>query len=169
MNITTLEGFQAFKDSLCAPDMPSSRVDLVLSCVDNYEARMTINQVRPPTCMQMCMKHHCIMEPLRLMPPTSSSNRLDLYSDICCCAADIASRRHQMHQMNMFIAGVPRAGTDLDGVWRVGGRGLRPYTGKSCVNGCHRGRLVAATALKPLLFETVARIAHDACRHEKHM
>lgn len=45
MNITTLEGFQAFKDSLCEPGTATSRVDLVLSCVDNYEARMTINQV----------------------------------------------------------------------------------------------------------------------------
>lgn len=45
MNITTLEGFQAFKDSLCDPGTSTPRVDLVLSCVDNYEARMTINQV----------------------------------------------------------------------------------------------------------------------------
>ena len=52
MNITTLQGFEAFKASLLAPpgaaadsDGATSRVDLVLSCVDNYEARMTINQV----------------------------------------------------------------------------------------------------------------------------
>ena len=47
MNITTLRGFAAFKDSLVGPDGRSSRVDLVLSCVDNYEARMTINEARP--------------------------------------------------------------------------------------------------------------------------
>ncbi|KAL4424062.1 hypothetical protein ABPG75_001363 [Micractinium tetrahymenae] len=47
MNITTLEGFDAFKASLTAPGSggAASRVGLVLSCVDNYEARMTINQV----------------------------------------------------------------------------------------------------------------------------
>ena len=71
MNITTLEGFDAFKKSITTAGGPSgsgegggngngvaggeaadasadpvaSRVDLVLSCVDNYEARMTINQV----------------------------------------------------------------------------------------------------------------------------
>jgi len=47
MNITTLEGFDAFKATLEAPGSggTASRVDLVLSCVDNYEARMTINQV----------------------------------------------------------------------------------------------------------------------------
>lgn len=47
MNITTLEGFDAFKRSICKEGGESveSRVDLVLSCVDNYEARMTINQV----------------------------------------------------------------------------------------------------------------------------
>ena len=44
MNITTLDGFQAFQDSIVGSD-GSPRVDLVLSCVDNYEARMTINQV----------------------------------------------------------------------------------------------------------------------------
>lgn len=44
MNITTVDGFERFKASLCrAPGVP--RVDLVLSCVDNYEARITINQV----------------------------------------------------------------------------------------------------------------------------
>lgn len=47
MNITTLDGFDAFKASLTTPGSAGteSRVDLVLSCVDNYEARMTINQV----------------------------------------------------------------------------------------------------------------------------
>lgn len=44
MNITTIEGFEAFKSSICGKD-GKSRVDMVLSCVDNYEARMTINQV----------------------------------------------------------------------------------------------------------------------------
>ena len=44
MNITTMSGFDSFKSSLTTPG-GESRVDLVLSCVDNYEARMTINQV----------------------------------------------------------------------------------------------------------------------------
>ncbi|KAK9810833.1 hypothetical protein WJX73_010785 [Symbiochloris irregularis] len=45
MNITTLKGFDAFKASLTHTDTGKSRVDLVLACVDNYEARITINQV----------------------------------------------------------------------------------------------------------------------------
>ncbi len=45
MNITTLQGFEDFKNSIIDPATGKSRVDLVLSCVDNYEARMTINQV----------------------------------------------------------------------------------------------------------------------------
>ena len=53
MNITTLKGFDEFKASVC-DNQGHSRVDLVLSCVDNYEARMTINQVCafqiPSTC-----------------------------------------------------------------------------------------------------------------------
>eukprot|EP01023_Acetabularia_acetabulum_P042544 TRINITY_DN4212_c0_g3_i1.p1 TRINITY_DN4212_c0_g3~~TRINITY_DN4212_c0_g3_i1.p1 ORF type:complete len:499 (+),score=105.31 TRINITY_DN4212_c0_g3_i1:70-1497(+) len=44
MNITTMEGFTKFKNSVC-DDQGKSRVDLILSCVDNYEARLTINQV----------------------------------------------------------------------------------------------------------------------------
>ena len=44
-NITTVSGFDKFKESLMDPLSGKSRVDLVLSCVDNYEARMTINQV----------------------------------------------------------------------------------------------------------------------------
>jgi ubiquitin-like modifier-activating enzyme 5 len=65
MNITTVDGYEAFKASVCHPSSCSSatdgrdvtaatndsvsnnrsRVDLILSCVDNYEARITINQV----------------------------------------------------------------------------------------------------------------------------
>ncbi len=44
LNITTLMGFDKFKRIL-SDEAGNSRVDLVLSCVDNYEARMTINQV----------------------------------------------------------------------------------------------------------------------------
>lgn len=44
MNITTVQGFDDFQDSI-SDEKGASRVDLVLSCVDNYEARMTINQV----------------------------------------------------------------------------------------------------------------------------
>ncbi len=67
MNITTLRGYAAFKDSLVVADGRSSRVDLVLSCVDNYEARMTINEVclseerqLPPSSRQgMHAGRHC--------------------------------------------------------------------------------------------------------------
>ncbi len=44
MNITTVDGFQKFYDSLIDPDTKKSKVDLVLACVDNYEARHAINQ-----------------------------------------------------------------------------------------------------------------------------
>lgn len=47
MNITTVDGFDAFKASVTQPGGgDASRVDLILSCVDNYEARITINQAR---------------------------------------------------------------------------------------------------------------------------
>ena len=51
MNITTLQGFNDFKASLMHKDTDTPRVELVLSCVDNYEARITINQACPsPSC-----------------------------------------------------------------------------------------------------------------------
>jgi ubiquitin-like modifier-activating enzyme 5 len=49
MNITTVQGFETFTSSLtnksfCPSKEGGSGVDLVLSCVDNYEARMAVNQ-----------------------------------------------------------------------------------------------------------------------------
>jgi len=44
MNITTVDGFARFAGSLVDPVTKESRVDLVFACVDNYEARMAINQ-----------------------------------------------------------------------------------------------------------------------------
>ncbi|CAN6464771.1 unnamed protein product [Victoria cruziana] len=48
LNITTVKGFETFMNSLTSGHVSSSKhftgVDLVLSCVDNYEARMVVNQ-----------------------------------------------------------------------------------------------------------------------------
>ncbi|KAK6116964.1 hypothetical protein DH2020_049339 [Rehmannia glutinosa] len=48
LNITTIQGFETFMSSLknksFRPDKEGIGVDLVLSCVDNYEARMVVNQ-----------------------------------------------------------------------------------------------------------------------------
>ncbi|KAB1217460.1 Ubiquitin-like modifier-activating enzyme 5 [Morella rubra] len=48
LNITTVQGFETFVSSLknksFCPSKEGSGVDLVLSCVDNYEARMAVNQ-----------------------------------------------------------------------------------------------------------------------------
>lgn len=49
INITTMDGFNKFMESLTRQFMStkhgrSTGVDLVLSCVDNYEARMVVNQ-----------------------------------------------------------------------------------------------------------------------------
>ena len=45
MNITTVDGYDNFLKSITKDGAgEESRVDLILSCVDNYEARMTINQ-----------------------------------------------------------------------------------------------------------------------------
>ncbi|CAA7404697.1 unnamed protein product [Spirodela intermedia] len=46
LNITTVKGFETFVESLKRKSsrMSAHCVDLVLSCVDNYEARMVVNQ-----------------------------------------------------------------------------------------------------------------------------
>jgi hypothetical protein len=56
MNITTLKGFDEFKASVTDPATGTSRVDLILSCVDNYEARITINQVWHTQCVKFNVK-----------------------------------------------------------------------------------------------------------------
>jgi len=44
-SITTMSGYERFVQSISGGEGPGgSRVDLVLSCVDNYEARISINQ-----------------------------------------------------------------------------------------------------------------------------
>ncbi|XP_026319777.1 ubiquitin-like modifier-activating enzyme 5 [Hyposmocoma kahamanoa] len=42
-NITTVENFQKFCDTISTGSLTGGPVDLVLSCVDNFEARMAIN------------------------------------------------------------------------------------------------------------------------------
>ena len=53
LNITTVQGFETFMSSLqnktFRPSKGGCGVDLVLSCVDNYEARMVVNQVTVTT------------------------------------------------------------------------------------------------------------------------
>lgn len=44
-NITTVDNFADFMHQIRNGGMNGGAVDLVLSCVDNFEARMTINQV----------------------------------------------------------------------------------------------------------------------------
>ena len=44
-NVCTIENFNAFKDKIMTGGLLNqTRVDLVLSCVDNYAARMSINK-----------------------------------------------------------------------------------------------------------------------------
>lgn len=49
LDVTTMTGFETFRESLVDPVTGRSRVDLVLACVDNYEARMSVNQC----CLEM--------------------------------------------------------------------------------------------------------------------
>uniref|UniRef100_A0A1I7TKD2 Ubiquitin-like modifier-activating enzyme 5 n=1 Tax=Caenorhabditis tropicalis TaxID=1561998 RepID=A0A1I7TKD2_9PELO len=42
-NITTMDNFETFVDRIRHGSLTNGKVDLVLSCVDNFEARMTVN------------------------------------------------------------------------------------------------------------------------------
>eukprot|EP01097_Dermamoeba_algensis_P005610 TRINITY_DN3563_c0_g1_i2.p1 TRINITY_DN3563_c0_g1~~TRINITY_DN3563_c0_g1_i2.p1 ORF type:complete len:413 (+),score=84.83 TRINITY_DN3563_c0_g1_i2:47-1240(+) len=44
MNITTVDNYEIFVEKIRSGGKTGKQVDLVLSCVDNYEARMAINQ-----------------------------------------------------------------------------------------------------------------------------
>lgn len=43
MNITTQEGYEHISDRITNGGISNGKVDLVMSCVDNYAARGTIN------------------------------------------------------------------------------------------------------------------------------
>jgi ubiquitin-like modifier-activating enzyme 5 len=45
MNITTQEGYEHVKDRVERGNLSNGPIDLVLSCVDNYSARMTVNAI----------------------------------------------------------------------------------------------------------------------------
>ena len=45
-NITSVDHFDHFMNIISKGGMDGKPVDLVLSCVDNFEARMAINQVK---------------------------------------------------------------------------------------------------------------------------
>ena len=45
MSISTVDGFNHFEEKTLKGGLKGGRVDLVLSCVDNYSARMSINMV----------------------------------------------------------------------------------------------------------------------------
>jgi ubiquitin-like modifier-activating enzyme 5 len=44
MNICTIDNYDKFIDRITNGGITGGRVDLVLSCVDNYAARMAINK-----------------------------------------------------------------------------------------------------------------------------
>ncbi len=45
MNITTSEGYDHVTDRVLNGGKSNTQIDLVLSCVDNYSARMTVNSI----------------------------------------------------------------------------------------------------------------------------
>ena len=63
-------------ESLVDPTSGKSRVDLVLSCVDNYEARMTINQVcleLSQTWMESGVSEDAVSGHIQLLIPGDSA------------------------------------------------------------------------------------------------
>lgn len=45
MNITTQDGYDHVKERTQKGSLTGNNIDLILSCVDNYSARMTVNSI----------------------------------------------------------------------------------------------------------------------------
>ncbi|KAL9262204.1 Ubiquitin-like modifier-activating enzyme 5-like protein [Drosera capensis] len=76
LNITTLQGFETFMSSLknkkFSPENEGSGVDVVLSCVDNYEARMVVNQAcneLNQTWMESGVSEDAVSDHMQLLIP----------------------------------------------------------------------------------------------------
>ncbi|GER28160.1 ubiquitin-like modifier-activating enzyme 5 [Striga asiatica] len=76
LNITTVQGFETFMSSLknksFRPDKEGLGVDLVLSCVDNYEARMVVNQAcneLSQTWMESGVSENAVSGHIQLLVP----------------------------------------------------------------------------------------------------
>ncbi|KAL7150645.1 hypothetical protein ABFS83_05G127600 [Erythranthe nasuta] len=76
LNITTVQGFETFMSSLTdksfRPDKDGIGVDLVLSCVDNYEARMVVNQAcneLKQTWMESGVSENAVSGHIQLLVP----------------------------------------------------------------------------------------------------
>ncbi|XP_042521816.1 ubiquitin-like modifier-activating enzyme 5 [Dipodomys spectabilis] len=76
-NITTVENFQHFMDRISGGGMEEGRpVDLVLSCVDNFEARMAINTAcneLGQTWMESGVSENAVSGHIQLMVPGQSA------------------------------------------------------------------------------------------------
>lgn len=53
-NITHVDHFDHFMNTIGTGGLQGNSVDIVLSCVDNFEARMAINQVSVSCGMKSC-------------------------------------------------------------------------------------------------------------------
>ncbi|PIA51133.1 hypothetical protein AQUCO_01100164v1 [Aquilegia coerulea] len=80
LNITTMEGFETFMASLKNQNFSSTKngtgVDLVLSCVDNYEARMVVNQAcneLSQTWMESGVSEDAVSGHIQLLVPGESA------------------------------------------------------------------------------------------------
>ncbi|XP_022849757.1 ubiquitin-like modifier-activating enzyme 5 isoform X1 [Olea europaea var. sylvestris] len=78
LNITTVQGFETFMSSLrnksFCPSKEGCGVDLVLSCVDNYEARMVVNQLQAcnelnQTWMESGVSENAVSGHIQLLVP----------------------------------------------------------------------------------------------------
>ncbi|CAH8358449.1 unnamed protein product [Eruca vesicaria subsp. sativa] len=73
MNITTVQGFETFTSSLknksFCPNKEGSGVDLVLSCVDNYEARMAACNELRQTWMESGVSEDAVSGHIQLLVP----------------------------------------------------------------------------------------------------
>lgn len=76
-DITSVDNFDHFLERVSKGGLKQQAVDLVLSCVDNYEARMTINTVIQQDHNNICKRLHWVA--------TFQSLTFSLLCCVCVC------------------------------------------------------------------------------------
>ena len=97
MNISTVENFEKFKDII-------SKCDLVLSCVDNFNARMVINQAMlelDRTWMESGVSENAVSGHIQLLIPGANA----CYQ--CCPPLVVASGEKEAKREGVCAASLP--------------------------------------------------------------
>lgn len=94
-NITTVDNFDHFMQTLRTGSIRNDRVDLVLSCVDNFEARMAINTAcneLQQTWFESGVSENAVSGHIQYIEPGVTA--CFAVSFLCCCCCFFAIIKH---------------------------------------------------------------------------